>query len=42
MEQITKLIQINVLRDLELEMVKGGKSLQEVIKDLEVRYGYSK
>lgn len=42
MDEITKLIRINVLRDVELEMVKGGKSLQEVIKDLEIRYGYSK
>lgn len=42
MDEVTKLIRINVLWDVELEMVKEGKSLQEVIKDLEVRYGYSK
>lgn len=42
MDEITKLIQVNVLRDVELEMLKGGKSLQEVIKELEARYGYSK
>lgn len=42
MNEIEKLIRINVLRDIELEMVKGEKSLIEVIKELEVRYGYNK
>ncbi len=42
MDEITKLIQVNVLRDVEIEIMKGGKSLQEVIKDLEIRYRYYK
>lgn len=43
MEQIEQLIRINVLRDVELEMLKGdGRTTKEILKDLEIRYGYSK
>lgn len=43
MDEITKLIQVNVLRDVELEVLKGdGRTTKQILKDLEVRYGYSK
>jgi len=43
MNEIEKLIKVNVLRDIELEILKSdGRTIKEIIKDLEVRYGYSK